>query len=222
MKKALVTLAIAAALLFAACVGCAALYFHSAGEVSAGEKIAPGRADTPALLVVDIQEGITGPAASKLTQAMARQSGPFIAKVNSMIAFARGKNMPVIYIRQENGNKLFNALTHDFLAPGTPGAALDKRVTVVAGPVFTKGKMDAFSNPAFEAFLKDNAVNHLYVTGLSASACVDRTVRAALNRGYAVTAVIDAIIADNVKDKEEKCREWAREHAELAEAERFQ
>jgi nicotinamidase/pyrazinamidase len=215
MKKLLTGLAVGVVVLLGACVAYFFIYFQKIDGVSAGPAIAQGQPDKPALLVIDIQEGITGKSAPKFNQKMVRQSGSFIEKVNQVITLAQSKNMPVIYIRQEGTDKLFNILAQNLLAPGDPSAALDPRVKVVAGPVFTKAKMDAFSNPKFEEFLKDNSINHLYVTGLSATACVDRTIRAALNRKYAMTPITDAIIGEKVKDKETKCQEWAKANATL-------
>jgi nicotinamidase-related amidase len=215
MKKLLIGLAIGVVVLVGACAAYFFMYFQKIDGVSTGPAIAQGRPDKPALLVIDIQQGITGKTAPKFTQNMVRQSGPFIEKVNQAIAIAQSKNMPVVYIRQEGSDKVFNMLAHHLLAPGDPSAALDPRVKVAAGPVFTKAKMDAFSNPDFDKFLTDNGINHLYVTGLSATACVDRTIKAALNRKYAVTAITDAIIAEKVTDKEAKCGEWAKAGAML-------
>jgi nicotinamidase-related amidase len=221
MKKLLIALAVCLVVLLGACAVYFFMYFHGISGVSTGPAVPQGLPDKPALLVIDIQEGITGKTAPKFTQNMVKQSGPFIEKVNQSIAMAQSKNLPVIYIRQEGTDKLFNMMAHHLLAPGDPSAALDPRVKVVPGPVFTKGKMDAFSNPEFEKFLTINGINHLYVTGLSATACVDRTIKAALNRKYAVTPITDAIIGEKVKDKEAKCREWAKANATLAQADQW-
>jgi nicotinamidase/pyrazinamidase len=221
MKKLLIRLAIAVAVLIGVCFGYVVVSFQKMDGVSTGPKIAQNQPDKPALLVIDIQEGITGKTAPKFTQNMVLQSVPFIEKVNQTINLAQSKNMPVIYIRQENTDKLFNILFKNFMAKGSPSAALDPRVKVVEGPVFTKSKMDAFSNPQLEEFLKTNNINHLYVTGLSAMACVDRTIKAALNRGYAVSAITDAIIGEKVEKTEVNYREWEKANAVLLQADQF-
>jgi nicotinamidase-related amidase len=221
MKKLLIGLAIAAAAGIVACVLYSFIYFKLIDGVSTGTKITQGRPERSALLVIDIQEGITGKYAPKFMRNMARQSGPFIEKVNTVIAFASDKNMPVVYIRQEGTDKIFNFIARNLLARGNATTALDPRVKVTAGPVFTKAKMDAFTNPELDKFLQGNSVNHLYVTGLSATACVDRTIRAALNRGYSVTAIVDAIIGENVKARDAKCREWLKAGAVLLQADKL-
>jgi nicotinamidase-related amidase len=68
--------------------------------------------------------------------------------------------------------------------------------------------MDSFSNPEFENFLKANKVNHVYITGLDAEACVDRTVKAALNRNYEVTVVSNAIAAKSEEKRNVKLWEF--------------
>jgi nicotinamidase-related amidase len=221
MRKIVIRTVMGAAVLIVAGIAYFFIYFHNIDGISVGPAIPQNQPDKPALLVIDIQEGITGNSAPKFMQNMVRQSGPFIEKVNQTITLAQSKNMPVIYIRQENTDILFNILTKNILARGNPSVALDPRVKVVTGPDFTKAKMDAFSNSKFEKFLKDNSINHLYVTGLSATACVDRTIRAALNRGYVVTPITDAIIGDNEKDKEAKYKEWTEANATLMPADQL-
>jgi nicotinamidase-related amidase len=42
--------------------------------------------------------------------------------------------------------------------------------------------------------LQKNNINHLVVVGLDISYCVNKTAQGALNRGYQVTAIQDAVI----------------------------
>jgi len=221
MKKILISLIIAVVVLIGACFAYVSVFFKKMDGVSTGPKIAQNQPDKPALLVIDIQEGITGKTAPKFTKSMVLQSEPFIEKVNQTIRVAQSKDMPVIYIRQENTDKIYSILFNNFLAEGSLSAALDPRVAVVDGPVFTKSKMDAFSNPQLEEFLKANNINHLYMTGLSAMACVDRTIKAALNREYTVTAITDAIIGEKVEKTEQKYREWEKAKAVLLKVDQF-
>jgi nicotinamidase-related amidase len=78
--------------------------------------------------------------------------------------------------------------------------------------------MDAFSNPALDAFLPQNEVSRLYVTGLDAAYCVDRTIKGALNRGYKVTAVKDAIISSTAEKRDQFLKSYETEGVTLTDA----
>ena len=146
----------------------------------------------PALLVIDIQEGLTGSVAR--SSDYAAQAEPFLGVVNRVIAQARTLNMPVIYIHHEVTNGLVNFLSRGVMAAGSPGAAFDHRLEVVTGNDFPKRRLDGFSNPDLGRFLQENQINRLYLIGLDAAFCVDRTARGGLNRGYEVRVVKEAII----------------------------
>lgn len=208
MKKIFIWLAVVVAVFIASPLLYITLYFQRIGVVSEGQKIEQGLPEKSALLVIDIQEGATGKYASPIFHGLVKQSEPFIQKVNQAVEKAQSLKIPVIYIRQESTDKILNLLTRQLLAAGNPSAALDPRVHVVEGPAFVKHMMDTFTNPEFEAFLKKEGVNHLYITGLDATACVDRTIQGALKRGYAVTAISDAIISNTAGQKEKMCRKW--------------
>jgi nicotinamidase-related amidase len=191
-------------------------FFKQQGVISQGQPIVRGEIDNPALLVIDIQEGITGKLASSYTRGLARQSGPFIQTVNAAIEKAQLLNMPVIYIRQENTDKIINFLTGGkMLKEGTASTALDARVKVVPGTTFIKYQGDSFSNPELDAFLQDQQINHLYMTGLSATQCVHRTIKAAVQRNYAVTAISDALISSTKEKKAAVLKEYKQEGVEL-------
>lgn len=68
--------------------------------------------------------------------------------------------------------------------------------------------MDAFSNKEFEKFLCSKKVNHIIFTGVDARACVDRTLKAALNRGYKATVINDAIATKDDARLMKKIREF--------------
>jgi nicotinamidase-related amidase len=127
---------------------------------------------------------------------MKDQSDAMIAAINKTVAWAQANQMTVVYIRQENTDLVFNFLTGGLLAKGRPGAEIDKRVNVVSTNIFGKQKMDAFWNPDFAAFLRSQGITTMYVTGLDAANCVDRTIKGALVRGYKVIALKDGIISD--------------------------
>ncbi|MEW6517570.1 MAG: cysteine hydrolase [candidate division FCPU426 bacterium] len=198
-------------------------FFHRMAVVTTGAPITREAEDRPALLVIDIQEGITGQSAPQFNRNMVRQSGAFIQAVNAAIDKAQARQIPVIYIRQETIDPIANFLTGGkFLKAGTPPTALDPRVKAVPGPTYIKHVMDAFSNPELDAYLRSLNVNHLYMTGLDASQCVDRTIKGALQRGYTVTALADALLSGTVEKKEGMLKQYQQEGVRLMSVDQWQ
>jgi nicotinamidase/pyrazinamidase len=171
------------------------------GKPTQGTKIRAYAQPRKALLVIDIQEDYTGTSA--------RPSSPYlgeapavIARVNGVIDAAIKKDMVIVYIRQEFegfAGKAFSMLIGGATLKGTPGAALDKRVMLASKNNLTKPKGDAFTNPQLDALLISNRVNEIYLTGLDAAYCVHSTARGALNRGYRVNIITDAIMLGSKK-----------------------
>lgn len=222
MKKLILGILAVLVVLIVFVIGYMGYFFQRAGAVSKGEPIVASDVDTPALLVIDIQEGITGTLASSFTEGFAQQAEPFIQNVNAAIEKAEEQNIPVIYIRQENKDKIINLLTGGkMLKAGTAATMIDARVKIVQGPVFMKQVGDSFSNQQFDIYLRGNKINHLYMTGLSATQCVYKTIRGALQRGYTVTAISDAVIADTVEKKEAVLEQYKQEGVEVMKLEEW-
>jgi nicotinamidase-related amidase len=164
----------------------------SAAEISQGKPIVRQKTTREALLVIDIQEGITGKAATG--DEFAVQSEQLIGVVNRIIDASAGSNIPVIYVKNEISNPLLNILNSS-LARGGPGAQLDSRLRIVSEHVINKDKGDAFSNPRLDSILIGNGVNRLVFTGLDLARCVSSTIEAAVNRNYDICLVSDALIS---------------------------
>lgn len=168
------------------------LFEMSAAEISQGTPIVRQETKREALLVIDIQEGITGKAAT--SDEFVVQSEELIRVVNRIIDASARRNVPVIYVKNEISNPLLNILNSS-LARGEPGAELDSRLRIVSAYVINKDKGDAFSNPRLDSILIGNGVNRLVFTGLDLARCVSNTVEAAANRNYNICLVSDALIS---------------------------
>ncbi len=187
MKKILVIVAVLVILI----IGYTAVESMRLAHVSQGAPITGGGAEKSALLVIDIQKDLTqadgkAPLNIEMTDKM-------IENVNILIDTCHNKGVLVVYIRHEYNQFIFNLLMNNVVKKGSLGSQIDERVAIINDHIFTKHVMNAFSNPAMEKLLLENGVTHLYITGLDAQYCVDKTVKAALNRAYAVTIVADAI-----------------------------
>ncbi|MBN2012371.1 cysteine hydrolase [candidate division KSB1 bacterium] len=206
MKKIIIRMLLIVVLLVVAIFVYGLILVKQAAVISEGALIPNYENPEAALLVIDIQEGTSG--RSSMIEGLIEQSDSLIRTVNHVIDIADSNGMPVIYITQENENWLVNLASGKTMAKGSPGADIDRRVNVVSDNRFSKTKQDAFSNPNLEKFLRDYQVAALFITGLDAAYCVNSTSFAALNRGYKVNIIQDAIIASEAEIKNQKIAEF--------------
>ena len=66
--------------------------------------------------------------------------------------------------------------------------------------VITKSSMSAFSSSDIDEILQNNGISCLVFSGGYTDACVDSTVRAAIDRGYLCTIAEDACISNIEED----------------------
>jgi nicotinamidase-related amidase len=157
-----------------------------------GKKIAGYPRPRAALVVLDLQEGYsTTNARQPVTIPPATG---MIAIVNRLIDKAAASGMEVAYIRQVFSNNFFVRL-HGGKRQGT--VIIDRRIKVINSNDFAKNRTDAFSNQQFEQLLIDGQVDELYLVGVDAAFCVYYTALGALNRGYKVTVITDAVQSRN-------------------------
>lgn len=173
-------------------VGNVLVYSNIAKKVTTGTPIVFSKIETPALLVIDVQESTTGEVASN--ESLTNQSDSLITNINKLIRTCDTTDIPVIFITNEITNPLINFLDNSS-ARGSAGPEVDKRLTVGDHPHYYKRKLDAFSNKDFEDYLLEHKINTLYITGLDAKYCISSTVLGALNREYKVKLLTNAIIS---------------------------
>jgi nicotinamidase-related amidase len=113
------------------------------------------------------------------------------------------------------GRAFSRTFSHGTALPGTPGAALDRRLAVGSHPVFTKPTADAFSSSAFETFLIEHRVNELFLAGLDAEYCVRTTAKGGLARGYAVNIIADGILLLAEKHRDALLAKFRRDGARI-------
>lgn len=160
--------------------------------VSQGTPIKKYDVETPALLVIDVQEYTTGKLSTDTCYTAA--SDNYIRLLNRIIDTARLKNIPVVYVKSVVSDFLIN-LINNSLKPDSPGAAFDKRLNLVSDYIVSKQREDAFSNPRLDSILISKQVSKLYVIGLDAAHCVKSTMKAAQNRGYKISVINDAVLS---------------------------
>jgi len=173
-----------------------------------------GNYPTPrtALLVVDIQEDYTGPQAKKPY----RDGDKIVMVSNVLLTQAQTRGDVVVYIKNVIDNPIVSVFTGGINAPGSPGTEMDRRLIKVPGAMtFTKSLSDAFSTPELDAYLRENQVNQLLITGLDGAYCVNATARGALNRGYKVTLFRDGIATESSKSIDKLSQNWREAGAQV-------
>jgi len=149
---------------------------------------------TRALLVMDIQEsggsrqGVTSPLPA------ATPFGKMIQSVNRLIECFNSAGLEVVYVRQVFSSNLITRLHGGRILSGRMEPRISRWVNVVNNNDFAKNRTDAFSNRKMEQFLIDHQVDEIFLVGLDAAFCVYYTALGALQRGYRVTVVTDAVM----------------------------
>ena len=166
--------------------------FKDGSIVSKGQPIQNYGKKNCALLVVDIQEVITGN--YSIYPSLQEKSENLIQKINQAIDSFKVYNYPVIYIRSEITNSFINLINSSY-AKGSPGVKYDKRLKIVSNVEVVKTGKDSFRKTNLDDILTKNKVNELYIVGLDAAECVNATVEASQNRQYNVNIIKEAVIS---------------------------
>ncbi len=168
---------------------------------TSGEPIAAYATPTTAVLAVDLQRDFL---AEDARMPIAReQVEPVLRASNAVLDVAHERGWRVVVIGNEfPRNWLRNLAQRGAAIRGSPGAETDPRVHSVRDAYFPKESRDAFTNPALDAWLRKEQVDHLIVLGVMANACVRATVLGARNRGYRVTVVRDAVGATSDRGRD--------------------
>lgn len=181
-------------------------------QPTTGTRIETYPAPRTALLIIDIQEDYTGPHARKPY----RDGDRIIEISNALLAEAQAKGVLVVYVQNVIDNPVMSLLRGGLNAVNEPGTEMDRRILKVPGAMtFSKNRSDAFSTPELDAYLRDNQVNHLLLTGLDGAYCVNATTRGALNRGYKVTLFQDGIATESGTTIEKLAQGWRKAGAQV-------
>jgi nicotinamidase/pyrazinamidase len=177
----------------------------AASKVTEGVPIENRDPDGVALLVIDIQGGTTG--SESAIEPLVEQSEMLIEHVNRVIEAMHSRHQTIVYVTTEVVNPLLNILNNT-MASGTPGAELDPRLVILPGEVVVKRKGDPFMGTDLDQILADRHISELVIVGLDAQQCVRSTVLAALNRGYRVVVIVDAVISQTDEKKHQAIEEF--------------
>jgi nicotinamidase-related amidase len=113
----------------------------------------------------------------------------------SVLGAFRAGSEPVVHVQHS-----WDEPDAVYLKPGTPGFEHDDRVAPAKDEqVVIKQAPNAFVGTDLEQRLRSDGIDHLVVAGMMTSMCVDATVRAAVDLGFAVTVVGDACAAPDLE-----------------------
>ncbi|WP_417783364.1 cysteine hydrolase family protein [Terasakiella pusilla] len=159
-----------------------------------------------ALLLIDIQDDYLSP--DLPFPFPADQVDQLLTNSTQVIDHAQTSEMEIIYI-QHIFDGFLGRLTSRLFLKGhgvcsRKGIKITERLPLRSDHIFVKNKRNAFTNPALDSFLNDRGIQHLYLAGLDGIYCVNSTAKGALDQGYQITLIEDAIITVS-KKKWQKC-----------------
>lgn len=160
-----------------------------------GKEISNYNNSKKALLIVDLQNDCIGESANPKDRYI--NESEIIDNTNNLIDYAIQNNIEIVYIKQEFSGllgKFFSKLFADGkLIKDTKGTEIYSGLKQNNINHFSKPKGDAFSNKELDSFLIKNKINEIIIAGIDGEYCVYHTAIGAINRGYEVSIVKNAI-----------------------------
>lgn len=143
-----------------------------------------------------------------------------INHANRVIAFARSKHIPIIFVRVGfsssyiecplNSPVFGKAKEYKALELETWGTQFHEALDVQPhDTIITKHRISAFFGTSLEPILSANKIEHLIITGVSTDMAVQTTARDAHDRDYLVTIISDACGAGSLKTHTSTIKELA-------------
>lgn len=161
-----------------------------------------------ALLVIDIQPCYLELNATK------ESAQKLIDNANVAIAKAEAQGIPIVFIKHYFDSFIEKIFFKTFFKGaglrGMPKSEFDPRLKVAGGLVLEKTTENTFASTHLEKLLKDQGVNELYILGQDGVACINKTTRGALDLGFKVHLVSDAIVSGAPKKWEKLQSEFAK------------
>ena len=169
----------------------------------------PVEAARTALLVVDVQNATYNPANDAMRADRPEFYGVAAATVIpnlvDLLAACRAGGVEVIYTVIENltadgrDRSLDHKLSGFFVARGSWGARVIDAIAPRADEiVLPKTSSSVFNSTNIDYLLRNIGIEDLLVSGFLTDQCIDHTVKDAADRGYFVTCLTDACMAENL------------------------
>lgn len=172
---------------------------------------------SPALLVVDVQNGFMSKGGSyDLLGMNVLNYQKIIPKLKELISICRKYNVPIFYtqaVRELSGIDLLTK-THKIL-PKSREERIKRRPICVRGTwdakivnevkptnkdhIVIKRRDSAFQDTETEVWLNSLKINTLIFCGIDTSICVETSLRDGFNKGYDVILISDATASANIR-----------------------
>ena len=162
-----------------------------------------GFGETPALIVVDVQQAFTDPECR-----IGAEMTPMVERSNDLIAAAREGDVPVVFTRtvathpegDDFGVWIEKFPTLDILIEGSGWVDLDDRLNVRSGDhVLDKRQASAFHETELDSMLTAWGVDTVVLCGCTTSGCIRATGVDACAHGYRASVAEDGV-ADRARD----------------------
>lgn len=138
------------------------------------------------LLVVDVQN-------SAVENAYNREI--VIGNINTVIAKARGKAIPILFVQHSD----------DDLIEGSNGWKFVNELDVrKEDQVIPKHYNSAFEETNLESYLRDQKINEIVLVGAATNWCIRATAYGALDRGYDLTLIGDGHTTESIELTKDK------------------
>ncbi|GGB97645.1 cysteine hydrolase family protein [Pseudoduganella buxea] len=138
----------------------------------------------PALLLIDMQNGMADPAAGDRNNPMAEDN------MAALLAAWRAADAPVVHVRH------ISRTPGSPFWPGQPGVEFQPRFEPLThAHVVEKNVPDCFINTGLERWLHVRGITRLVIVGVSTNNSVESSARTAGNLGFATQVVADATFA---------------------------
>lgn len=138
----------------------------------------------PALLLIDMQNGMADPAAGDRNNPMAEDN------MAALLAAWRAAGAPVVHVRH------ISRTPGSPFWPGQPGVEFQPRFEPLPhAHVVEKNVPDCFVNTGLERWLHVRGIARLVIVGVSTNNSVESSARTAGNLGFATQVVADATFA---------------------------
>jgi nicotinamidase-related amidase len=156
----------------------------------------------PTLLLLDMQKGMSRPAAGRRNNPQAE------ANMATLLSAWRKVGAPVVHVRH-----ISRTVGSPFL-PGQVGAEFQEELQPLETEhVVEKNVPDAFIHSGLERWLHVRDLRALVIVGVSTNCCVESTARTAGNLGFQTRVVSDATFAFDRTDYAGTLRSAAEVHA---------
>jgi len=186
--------------------------------VSNGKKIEIYNNPQKALLVIDMQMDYVDENGKFPIEI--NQINNLLETINMIINDFQKNNYEIIYVRNNfKKNDIRNIFRNYAVIEGTSGIEINPRIDVVSENIFDKYSPSALSNNDLEKYLIRNRINELFLCGVMADVneCVGQTALEALDRGYVVNYIGNAVGSSSKKNIEKAIKKLRRKGINIVE-----